>query len=76
MYYVFHGGLTSYIPDLWSRFRLYLAILFQYPALAALVNFSFAFQYLCTHESLTCDGLEKYYLDFANTPISQIFGKF
>lgn len=43
-----------------SRFRLYLAIIFfRYPALAALVNFSFAFQYLCTHEDLTCDGLDK-----------------
>lgn len=66
MYYVLHGGQLLTFRIFWSHFRLYLTTSFRYPALVAFVVLFFffpsqliAFEYLCTHEDLICDGLEK-----------------
>jgi membrane protein CcdC involved in cytochrome C biogenesis len=68
MYYGLHGGQLLTFRIFWSHFRLYLTTSLRYPALAAFMVLFFvflvpwhlmAFKYLCTHEDLICDGLEK-----------------
>lgn len=61
MYNVLHGGQLLYIRHLLVTLQTVIDYLFSISGTGGVCGFlfHFAFQYLCTHEDLICESLEK-----------------